>query len=99
MSQTRALWKWAPYTWVALPIVGLLGITRYGWPQDVAEWFPYAALGLALAAVERGCRLLFSLAAGPRSEAPRDLGYQLILALGFAVVLWSFREYMNQSIS
>jgi hypothetical protein len=99
LGRTRVLLSWAPYTWIALPIVGLLAVSRYGWPQGVAEWLPYAALGLALAAVERGCLMLFSLAVGGRSESPRDLGYQLILALGFAVVLWSFREYMNQPLS
>ena len=98
MSQTRALLSWAPYSWIALPIVAVLGITRYGWPQGVFAWLPYAALGLALVAVERGSRLLFALAAGRRSPSSSDLASQLILALGFAVVLWSFREYMNQSL-
>jgi hypothetical protein len=59
---------------------------------------PFAALVAMLVAVERGCRLLFSLSAPRRSNAPRDLGYQLTLALGFAIVLWCFREFMNQSL-
>jgi hypothetical protein len=98
LSQTRALLSWAPYSWIALPIVAVLGIARYGWPLDVAGWLPYAALALALVVVERGSRLLFALAAGRRSPSPSDLASQLILALGFAVVLWSFREYMNQAL-
>lgn len=96
MSRTRALLGFAPYTWVSLPIVTLIGVVRYGWPAGAAAWLPYAALGLALAAVERGSAVLFSLAAGKPARNPRDLAYQLTLALGFAVVLWSFRAYMNQ---
>ncbi len=98
MSQIRAALGWAPYSWLALPIVALLSLSRYGWPAGFAGWLPLCALALALVAVERGCRLLFSLAAGEGSQAPRDLGYQLALAFGFAVVMWSFREFMNQSL-
>ena len=98
MSQIRAVLRWAPYSGMALPIVALLALGRYGWPSGFAGWLPFIALTLALVSVERGCRLLFSLAAGARSHAPRDLGYQLSLAFAFAVVLWSFREFMNQSL-
>ena len=97
-SQIRAALRWAPYSWTALPIVGLLAIVRYGSPAGVAGWLPFLLLLVGLVAVERGCLLLFSLATGERSESPRDLGYQLTLAFGFAVVLWGFREFMSRSL-
>ena len=97
-GQIRPVLRWAPYSWAGFPVVALIALSRYGWPSEFAGWLPFFALALAMVAVERGCRLLFALAAGERSHSPRDLGYQLTLALGFAVVLWSFREFMNQSL-
>ena len=93
--QIRAALRWAPYSWMALPIVGALAISRYGWPAGSAGWLPLVVLVFGLVAVERGCLFLFSLASGERSQSPRDLGYQLTLALGFSVVLWAFREFMS----
>ena len=75
-----------------------MALSRYGLPSGPEGWLPLVALVACLVAVERGCRLLFSLAAERQSQTPRDLGYQLTLALGFGVVLWGFREFMNQSL-
>ena len=101
------VFRWAPYSWLALPIVTAIATARYGWPVGFVGWLPFVGMALALVAVERGCLLLFStgsrdpsqpqaaLHSATANRQPRDLGYQLTLALGFSVVLWCFREFMN----
>ena len=97
-SQIGAALKWAPYSWIALPILGLLATLRYGWPAALAGWLPYLLLLVGLVAVERGCPLAFSFMTGARSDSRSELGQQLTLAFGFALVLWVFREFMSQSL-
>jgi hypothetical protein len=46
----RATLEWAPYSWIALPIVTLLAFSRYGWPSEPQGWLPLVALVLSLVA-------------------------------------------------